>query len=140
MAKEVANEENQRGPDTKKILIIVAGILEALIVIFALVVSIIVFVTILPVGSAQTNVEANGYFIGTLQDNPVIFLVSILVPLIVIFVLDGLFLIYIAVISSKATSTALSQLSEEEKRAILEEAKAEALAEIDAQDKTEEKK
>lgn len=105
---------------TKKTLLIV-GIVEAIVLIFCLTISIIVLSTITE--AAQTNLEKNGLFIGTLQNTPVLFFCTIVLPLFVIFVVDG---VYLVVYSTKKQS----MVSQEEKDAIQEEARRQAREEV----------
>ena len=109
---------------SKRTLIIAAAI-EVVIITFCLVVSIIVMTTIDPMGS--NNIVNNGPFIGNLQDNPLLFALAIVLPLFIIFVVDGVYLIMYATQKE-------SMLNEQEKAELLEEAKRqareEALAEL----------
>ena len=78
---------------SKRTLIIAAAI-EVVIVTFCLIVSILVMTTRDPMG--EQNIAKNGAFIGTLQDNPKIFARAIVLPLFIIFVIDGIYLIMYA--------------------------------------------
>ena len=124
-------------PLSKKALIIIAAI-EVAVIIFCVVVSIWVMVTIDPNANHQKNLDLNGPFIGTLQNNSLLFALTIVLPLFLIFVVDGVYLIMYA-------TKRESMLSDQEKNDLLEEAKRqareEALAEIRNQaKKTEEEK
>lgn len=112
--------------ETKKKLIISIGVIQAIVIVFLFVVSIIVFTTI----HEKNNVDYNGPFIGGLQDNPTILLCCIVIPLCLIFVVDGAYLFYIYRISKKTSEYAASSISEEERAQLLAEAKAEALKEL----------
>ena len=118
-------------PLSKKALIIIAAI-EVAVIIFCLVVSIWVMVTIDPNANHQKNLDLNGPFIGTLQNNTILFALTIVLPLFLIFVVDGVYLIMYA-------TKRESMLSDQEKNDLLEEAKRqareEALAEIRNQSK-----
>ncbi|MBO4737405.1 MAG: hypothetical protein J5627_03085, partial [Bacilli bacterium] len=96
------------------------------------VVSIWVMVTIDPNANQQKNLDLNGPFIGTLQNNSILFALTIVLPLFLIFVVDGGYLIMYA-------TKRESMLSDQEKNDLLEEAKRqareEALAEIRNQSK-----
>ena len=117
---------------SKRTLIIAAAI-EVVVIVFCLVVSIIVMTTIDPVGG-DWNIENNGAFIGTLQNNPILFAITIVLPLFIIFVADGVYLIMYA-------TQRESMLNDQEKTELLEEAKRqareEALAELRSQKKEE---
>lgn len=110
----------------KKTLITIAAI-EVVILVFCLIVSIMVMTTIDPMGDKATNLANNGPLIGTLQNSPILFGCTIVLPIFIIFVVDGVYLIIYA-------SKRESMLSEQEKKDLLEEAKKqareEALAEI----------
>ncbi len=111
----------------KKIGLIIAGAIEASIVVFVLVVSILVMVTFNDpdkVPDFQTkNLEQNGPFIGWLQNNPTQFLLIILIPIFLILALD---IIYLVIVAAKRQSN----LSDAEQAAIEEQAKKEAREEI----------
>jgi len=106
--------------NTKKILLIV-GIIEVVVLIFCLTISIIVLATI--TDGYQTNLSQNGLFIGTLQNTPVLFFCTIVLPLFVIFVVDGVYLIVYA-------TKKQSMVTQEEKDAIQEEARRQAREEV----------
>ena len=105
-------------PLSKKALIIIAAI-EVAVIIFCLVVSIWVMVTIDPNANHQKNIDLNGPFIGTLQNNSILFALTIVLPLFLIFVVDGVYLIMYA-------TKRESMLSDQEKNDLLEEAKRQA--------------
>lgn len=107
--------------DKKKTLLII-GAVEAVILVFCLTVSIIVLVT-LSKATSHDYVGQNGIFIGTLQNNPALFFCTIVLPLFLIFIADGIYLIYY---SAKKQSA----LSDKEHEAIVEEAKRQAREEV----------
>lgn len=112
---------------TSKKFLIPVGIVELAIVIFCTVVSIMVLATADSNLSAPDLVMKNGAFIGTLQSNPTLFFSCFVIPLIVIFLIDGLYLIWLALTDKKEIAPVLS---EDDKKAIMEQAKAEAIAEL----------
>ncbi len=105
----------------KRNWLIVIGIVEAAIIVFCLTISIIVLAT--NTGADQTNLSKNGPFIGTLQNTPTLFFCAFVLPLFLIFVVDG---IYLIVFATKKEST----LSDEERNAIQEEARRQAREEV----------
>ena len=111
----------------KKIGLIIAGAIEASIVVFVLVVSILVMVTFNDPDKVpdfqKANLEQNGPFIGWLQNNPTQFLLIILIPIFLILALD---IIYLVIVAAKRQSN----LSDAEQAAIEEQAKKEAREEI----------
>ncbi len=111
---------------SKRTLIIAVAI-EVVVIVFCLVVSILVMTTIDPNGNQSANIAKNGEMIGTLQNNPVLFALTIVLPLFIVFVVDGIYLIMYA-------TQRESMLNDQEKAELLEEAKRqareEALAEL----------
>ncbi len=110
----------------KRNILIAVGALELVIIIFSLVVSIMVIVAgngNPPNPTSATNLELHGPFIGWLLNNPVLFFVFFVLPLLIIFVVDGVYLIMFA--NKKESS-----LSDEDKEAIAEEAKRQAKEEV----------
>lgn len=105
----------------KKQTLIIVGCIEAAILIFCLVISILVLTTITI--STELNLSQNGPFIGTLQNNSVLFFCTICVPLFIIFIVDGVYLIFYAQKKESA-------VSDEERDAIAEEAKRQAREEV----------
>jgi uncharacterized membrane protein len=116
---------------TKRIFIIV-GAVEIAVLIFCLVVAILVYTTF-DKNSAQVNLDKNGPFIGSLQNNPTLLFFVIVFPALLIFLVDGGYLIYYAV---KREST----LNATEKSAIEEEAKRQAREEVLKELKAEQEK
>jgi|SRR5574344_344661 hypothetical protein len=108
--------------DNKKKLLIVLGIVEAAILVFCLIVSILVLRNFYANDTGR-NISENGVFIGTLQNNHVLFFCTIVLPVFVIFLADGAYLIVYA--NKKA-----SMLGDKEKKAIEEEAKRQAREEV----------
>ncbi len=101
--------------------LIVIGGLEVAIILFSLVVSILVLVT--STGADQTNLAKNGPFIGYLQNTPTTFFLAFVLPLFIIFIGDGIYLIYY---STKKESA----LTDKERDAIQEAARQEAREEV----------
>jgi flagellar basal body-associated protein FliL len=104
---------------SKKALIII-GSIEAVILIFALTISILVLTT--NKGNTEAN-KANPALIAAFQANPLLLLLCIVIPVFIIFVVDGVYLIYY---STKKESA----LSDEERNAIQEEARRQAREEV----------
>ena len=124
---------NEKG---KKGIIIGVAAFEALFLIFALVISIIVFTTITN-GEGMTedawkaaNIDKNGPFIGFLQNNNMAFFAIFIIPTLVFIVVD---FIYFAIIASKKESS----LSDAELKAIKKQAEEEVRAEMLEQMKAE---
>lgn len=107
----------------QKLLLIIGGIAEIIIVVFCLVVSILVMVKWIPDSTPEELVKANGPFIGTLQGNNVLFLCTIVLPLFVILAID---VIYLIMYATKRESA----LSDKERDAIEAAAKEEARLEV----------
>lgn len=109
-----------------KLKLAIIGAVEAAIVIFCLIVSIRVMTTITDVNDpdhAAKNIINNGAFIGWFQNNSTGFFLTIVLPLFVILAVD---VIYLIVYATKRESS----LSESERKAIEEQARAEARAEV----------
>ena len=134
----------------KKLIVIGVAAFEALFLIFALVISIIVFTTITD-GEGMTeeawrqaNITNNGEFIGFLQNESTAFFCIFIIPTLVFIVVD---FIYFAVIASKKESSlsdaelaAIKKQAEEEVRAeMLAQMKAEIKAEAEEKEQPEEK-
>jgi len=106
--------------------ILIVGAIELAIVIFCLVVSILVIVTIHDVNEpdhAVANLRDNGPLIGWFQNNSTAFFLLIVLPLFVLLAID---VIYLIVYATKRES----RLSEVERKSIEEKARAEARAEV----------
>jgi hypothetical protein len=106
----------------KKITLIVIGIVEAIVLVFCLVISIMVLQNYDAVNTGN-NITNNGAFIGGLQNNHILFFCTIVLPVFVIFLADGAYLIVYA--NKKA-----SLLSDNEKKTIEDEAKRQAREEV----------
>jgi len=106
----------------KKRLFIIIGVVEVAVLIFCLIISIFVLHN-LSNDDKQANLDNNGQFIGTLQNNPTLFLLTIVLPVFIIFAVDG---VYLIVYANKKESV----IGDEEKAAIEEEAKRQARAEV----------
>lgn len=105
----------------KKITLIAVGAVELAIIIFCLVVSIMVLNA--GFNGKPSSVEKQPALIQWLCLNPTWFFILFLVPLIIIFIVDGVYLILYA---TKRESV----LTDEERDAIAEEAKRQAKEEI----------
>ena len=109
----------------QKTKLLIIGIAELVILIFCLTVSILVIVTL----SSDNNmtpaqiIAKNGPLIGWFQTNPVWFFCLIVLPLFVLFVADG---VYLIVFLSKRQSA----LSDKERDTIQEEARRQAREEL----------
>ena len=79
----------------KKTIFIIIGIVEAVVLIFCLVISILVLRNFDNTNTAM-NIVHNGQFIGTLQNDHVLFFCTIVLPVFVIFLADGAYLIVYA--------------------------------------------
>ena len=111
---------------SQKRKIIIVGAIEAVIVIFALVVSILVMATIHDPNeydAAAKNLSDNGPMIGFFQNNSTAFLLIIVLPLFLILAID---VIYLIVYATKRESS----LSNAERAAIEEQARLEAREEV----------
>lgn len=112
----------------EKKTLIIGGIVEAAILIFDLVVSILVWTTFVspeeyPTNWQEKNIEKNGPMIGFFQNNTTAFFCIICIPLFAIIALD---FVYFAIIANKKES----KLSEAQLDAIRKKAQAEAEAEV----------
>jgi uncharacterized membrane protein len=81
----------------------------------------------------RKTLTENGQFIGTLQNNPTLFLLTIVLPVFIIFAVDG---VYLIVYANKKESV----IGDEEKAAIEEEAKRQAREEVLKELQAEQKK
>ena len=106
----------------KKILFISLGIVEVIVLVFCLVMSILVLRNY-DAENPAVNLANNGEFIGGLQNNDILFFCAIVLPVFVIFLADGAYLIVYA--NKKA-----SLLSDNEKKTIEDEAKRQAREEV----------
>jgi hypothetical protein len=115
-----------------KLTLIIVGAIEVTVLIFCLVVAIRVATTF-DATNPQGSIAKNGAFLGTLQTNGTLLFFVIVFPALLIFLVDGGYLIYYAV---KREST----LNEKEKSAIEEEAKRQAREEVLKELKAEQEK
>jgi len=120
--------------DKNKKIMLIGGIVEAAILIFALVLSILVWTTVNSadaVGSKeaaqQLNLEQNGAFIGSLQNNPTIFFCVVCIPVFVIVAVD---LVYFAMIASKKETNLTDEQLAAIKKKAEEQVRAEMMEEI----------
>lgn len=114
--------------DSQKKTFIIGGIIEAAILIFDLVVSILVWTTfqspeLYPTNWQEKNIEVNGPMIGFFQNNTTAFFCIICIPLFAIIALD---FVYFAIIANKKES----KLSDAQLEAIHKKAQAQAEAEV----------
>lgn len=111
----------------KKLILGIAGLLEAVVIVFAFVVSILVITTYHSPEQYSDylalNLEENGPMIGWLQNNPTPFFLLIVMPILVILALDIVYLVYFALKRE-------SKLSDKERDAIAAKAKEEARLEV----------
>lgn len=111
----------------KKILLI-AGAIEAAILIFCLTISIIVLATWSATMSPDARVLKNGAFIAWFQNNPTPFFLTIVLPVFIIFLVDA---VYLIVYSSKKPSA----LTTEDREAVLAQAREEVRKEMEEEAK-----
>ena len=114
--------------DKQKKIFLIGGIVEGAILIFDLIISIMVWTTIVPadqvVGDYQEAcIAKNGPMIGYLQSNPTLFFCIICIPLFLIIAVD---FIYFAVLASKKES----KLTDAQLESIKAKAKAQAEEEL----------
>lgn len=120
----------------KKVLLI-GGIVEGAILLFALVLSIIVWTTIakgddFPTKEAlhQANIAKNGAFIAYFQNHTPFFFCVVCIPVFVIVAVD---FVYFAIIASKRETNLSSQQLAAIKKKAEEEVRAEMMKEIEAE-------
>lgn len=106
-----------------KLTFIIIGAVEVAVLVFCLVVAILVYSQFDGNLTPQQLLDKNGPFIGKLQTNGVLLFFTIVFPALLIFLVDGGYLIYYAVKRE-------SSLNEKEKSAIEEEAKRQAREEV----------
>ena len=106
----------------KRNILIIVGAIEIAIILFSLIVSIMV-ITAGNTGDPITNEKVHGPFIGWLLNHYIWYFVLFVLPLLIIFVVDGVYLIMFA--NKKESS-----LSQSDKDAIAEEAKRQAKEEV----------
>ena len=119
----------------KKVLLI-GGIIEGAILLFALVLSIIVWTTIAKGDFAskellhQANIKKNGQFIAYFQNHTPFFFCVVCIPVFVIVAVD---FVYFAIIASKRETNLSSQQLAAIKKRAEEEVRAEMMKEIEAE-------
>ena len=125
--------------DKQKKTFIIGGIVEGAVLIFDLIVSIIVWTTMVDPETlkpgedfAEACMNANGAFIGFFQGNPTAFFCIICIPLFAIIALD---FVYFAILASKKESKLSEAQLEAIKKKAKEQAEAEILAEIEKEEK-----
>lgn len=123
-------------PKLKKILIISGLCVDIALTIFLFVIAIIMLAT-MPKDSVEMRdaVNINGPFIGYLQKNPTVYLVSCVIPLFVLLGANIVFLILYVRKVGKKPEVAVEDLNEEQKAAL----RAELLKELQNEQKDEEK-
>ena len=116
--------------DKNKKILLIGGIIEGALLIFALVLSIIVWTTacsgkdyFTPQALHQANIDKNGPFIGFFQNNTTAFFCIVCIP---IFIMVALDFVYFAIIASKKESA----LSDEQLAAIKKQAEQEVKEEM----------
>ena len=116
--------------DKNKKILLFGGIIEGAILIFALVLSIIVWTTVCNGKDyatvellRQANIDKNGPFIAFFQNNTTAFFCIVCIPIFVIVALD---FVYFAIIASKREST----LSDDQLAAIKKQAEQEVREEM----------
>jgi uncharacterized membrane protein len=116
----------------QKRTLLIIGAVEAVVLIFSLVVSILVLATFDRNARESELIAANGPFIGGLQYHTTVFFCAIVLPVFVILLVDAVYLIIYA-------SRKPSEITDEERAAIeakaKEEARAEVMAELNAEKK-----
>ena len=122
--------------DKNKKILLIGGIVEGAILIFALVLSILVWTTVIDgktfVGTLeelkQANIDKNGPFIAFFQNNTTAFFCIVCIPIFVIVALD---FVYFALIASKRESSLSDEQLAKIKKQAEEEVRAEMLKEIE---------
>ncbi len=118
--------------DKNKKILLIGGIVEGALLIFALVLSIIVWTTVVNAEAAgittqealrQANIDKNGPFIAFFQNNTTAFFCIVCIPIFVIVALD---FVYFAIIASKRESS----LSDDQLAAIKKQAEQEVREEM----------
>ena len=124
--------------DKNKKILLIGGIVEGALLIFALVLSILVWTTVcngkdFPTVEAlhQANLEKNGPFIAFFQNNTTAFFCIVCIPIFVIVALD---FVYFAIIASKRESTLSDDQLAAIKKQAEQEVREEMLKEIQAEE------
>lgn len=134
--------EKFKAMDKQKKIMIIGGIIEALILIFCLIISIWVMTTAhsaeqFPiVAEREAENLKNGAMIGFFQNQPIWFFICICVPVFVIVAID---LIYFAVAASKKESNLSDEQKEMIKKKAMEQARKEMMEEMMAEENNENK-
>ena len=123
--------------DKNKKILLIGGIIEGAILIFALVLSILVWTTVVNAEAEgiyttealhQANIDKNGPFIAFFQNNTTAFFCIVCIPIFVIVALD---FVYFAIIASKRESTLSDDQLAKIKKQAEEEVRAEMLKELE---------
>ena len=121
--------------DKNKKILLIGGIIEGAILIFALVLSILVWTTVengqnyaTIEALKQANIDKNGPFIAFFQNNTTAFFCIVCIPIFVIVALD---FVYFAIIASERESTLSDDQLAKIKKQAEEEVRAEMLKEIE---------
>ena len=121
--------------DKNKKILLIGGIVEGALLIFALVLSIIVWTTVcngkdyLTVEALhQANIDKNGPFIAFFQNNTTAFFCIVCIP---IFIMVALDFVYFAIIASKRESSLSDDQLAKIKKQAEEEVRAEMLKELE---------
>lgn len=123
-------------PKTKKALIISGLILDVGVTVFLFVVAIIMLATMPKDGyDMRDAVALNGPFIGYLQQNPTVYLLTCVIPLFVLLAANIVLLVLYVRKVGKKPEVAVEDLSEEQKAAL----RAELLKELQGESKEPEK-
>ncbi|MCR4911065.1 MAG: hypothetical protein K5925_00870 [Bacilli bacterium] len=131
--------------DRNKKILLIGGIIEGAILIFALVLSIIVWTTAVNAADypgitqdvlAQKNIDKNGAFIAYFQNNPNQLFIIVCVP---VFVLIAVDFVYFAIVASKKETNLSSEQMEAIKKKAEEEVRAEMMKELEEEMKEESK-
>ena len=121
--------------DKNKKILLIGGIVEGALLIFALVLSILVWTTVCNGADYsslealhQANIDKNGPFIAFFQNNTTAFFCIICIP---IFMMVALDFVYFAIIASKRESSLSDEQLAKIKKQAEEEVRAEMLKEIE---------
>ena len=121
--------------DKNKKILLIGGIVEGALLIFALVLSIIVWTTVCNGKDyptiemlRQANIDKNGPFIAFFQNNTTAFFCIVCIP---IFIMVALDFVYFAIIASKRESSLSDEQLEKIKKQAEEEVRAEMLKELE---------
>ena len=121
--------------DKNKKILLIGGIVEGALLIFALVLSILVWTTVCNGKDyptiemlRQANIDKNGPFIAFFQNNTTAFFCIVCIP---IFVMVALDFVYFAIIASKRESSLSDDQLAKIKKQAEEEVRAEMLKEIE---------